>query len=143
MSSSATQGSSTEVSDSRVFGPAASKSSSSQTPSRVAPEKVPGRQPIRMLHDRILVTFQNEGERRSRGGLLIPATAKTEHRLAWGEAVAIGPQVRNIEVGDQVLFSPDDRHEVEVQGDDYLILRERDVHAVASTRIESATGLYL
>ena len=46
-------------------------------------------------------------------------------------------------VGDQVLFSPDDQHEVEVHGEDLVILRERDVHAVAAERIEESTGLYL
>ena len=43
----------------------------------------------------------------------------------------------------KVLFSPEDRYEVDVQGDDYLILRERDIHAVASERIDGGTGLYL
>jgi chaperonin GroES len=42
-----------------------------------------------------------------------------------------------------VLFSPEDRYEVEVRGDDYLILRERDIHAVAAERVEGSTGLYL
>jgi chaperonin GroES len=51
--------------------------------------------------------------------------------------------VRNIEPGDRVLFSPDAGFEVEIRADEYLILRERDVHAVASPRSESGTGLYL
>ena len=39
---------------------------------------------------------------------------------------------------------PEDRYEVEVRGEEYLILRERDIHAVASERIEGgSTGLYL
>jgi chaperonin GroES len=42
-----------------------------------------------------------------------------------------------------VLFSPEDRYEVEVAGTDYLILRERDIHAVAASRVEGSTGLYL
>jgi chaperonin GroES len=46
-------------------------------------------------------------------------------------------------VGDKVLFNPEDRFEVEVKGEDYLILRERDVHAVATDRVDSGTGLYL
>jgi len=47
-------------------------------------------------------------------------------------------------VGDRVLFDPDDRAEVELHGNDYVLLRERDVHAVAATRVEDdATGLYL
>ncbi len=65
-------------------------------------------------------------------------------RLAWAEVVAVGPNVRAMEIGDQVLFNPEDRYEVEVRGDDYIILRERDVHAVAAERLdEAATGLYL
>jgi chaperonin GroES len=49
-----------------------------------------------------------------------------------------------MEIGDQVLFNPEDRYEVEVRGDDYVILRERDVHAVAAKRLEEgSTGLYL
>jgi chaperonin GroES len=101
--------------------------------------------PIKMLNDRILVRVSGtEGERRSSGGILIPATAQTSRRLAWAEVVAAGPNVRAMEIGDQVLFNPEDRYEVEVRGDDYIILRERDVHAVAATRLgEASTGLYL
>ncbi|HZD65312.1 MAG TPA: co-chaperone GroES [Acidimicrobiales bacterium] len=102
------------------------------------------KQPITMLTDRVLVQLpQADGERTSRGGILIPATAQTAKRLTWAEVVAVGPHVRTIKAGDNVLFSPEDRYEVEVQGDDYLILRERDIHAVASERIDGGTGLYL
>jgi chaperonin GroES len=41
------------------------------------------------------------------------------------------------------MLNPEDRYEVEVRGEEYLILRECDVHAVASERIEGETGLYL
>ena len=100
--------------------------------------------PIKMLNDRIMVKLAGaDGERRSSGGILIPATAQMSKRLAWAEVVAVGPHVRNIKPGDQVLFNPEDRFEVDVQGDDYLILRERDLHAVASDRIEGGAGLYL
>jgi chaperonin GroES len=102
------------------------------------------RQPIKMLSDRVLVQIPlSEGERKSRGGILIPATAQVSKRLTWAEVVAVGPHVRSMEPGDQVLFSPEDRYEVEVRGEEYLILRERDIHAVASERIEGGTGLYL
>lgn len=103
------------------------------------------KRPIKMLHDRILVRMPSEeSERRSSGGILIPATAQQQKRLVWGEVVGAGPNVRSAEEGDQVLFSPEDRHEVEVQGDDFLILRERDVHAIAAPRVEpGSTGLYL
>ena len=65
-------------------------------------------------------------------------------RLAWAEVVAVGPNVRAMQVGDQVLFNPEDRYEVEVRGEDYIILRERDVHAVAAEPPgRGSTGLYL
>lgn len=101
--------------------------------------------PIRMLHDRVLVKLEGKpGERRSTAGIVIPATATMGRRLAWATAVAVGPNVRSIEVGDRVLFDPDDRSEVELHGSDYVLLRERDVHAVAAQRVEpGATGLYL
>ena len=103
------------------------------------------RLPIKMLSDRILVELEgNEGERRSSGGILIPATAQVGKRLTWAKVVAHGPNVRTMEVADRVLFNPEDRYEVEVGGRDYIILRERDIHAVASERLEqSNTGLYL
>jgi len=99
--------------------------------------------PIKMLNDRLLVRIPKDGERRSQGGILIPATAQMAKRLVWAEVVALGQNVRAAEVGDLVLFSPDDRYEVEVQGADYIMLRERDLHAVAAQRIEANTGLYL
>jgi chaperonin GroES len=101
--------------------------------------------PIRMLNDRLLVKLgAAEGERKSSGGILIPATAQMSKRLVWAEVVAAGPNVRIIEPGDQVLFAPEDRYEVEVRGEDFVILRERDVHAVASGRIDdTGAGLYL
>jgi len=102
------------------------------------------RLPIRMLHDRLLVKLSREdGERRSSGGIVIPATAQVSKRLTWAEVLAIGSHVRAIELGDRVLFSPDDRHEVEISGEEYLLLRERDVHAVAARRVDEGTGLYL
>ena len=104
----------------------------------------PAKLAIAVLADRVLVQVgQAEGERRSRAGILIPATAHVARRLSWAEAVAIGPHVRSVKVGDNVLFNPEDRFEVEVQGDEYVILRERDIHAVATTRIDGGTGLYL
>jgi chaperonin GroES len=103
-----------------------------------------GRLPITVLADRVLVEVgESEGERRSRAGILIPATAQVSRRLMWARTVAVGPHVRAVKVGDRVLFNPEDRFEVEVGGDEYVILRERDVHAVAATRIDGGTGLYL
>jgi chaperonin GroES len=101
--------------------------------------------PIRLLHDRVLVRLEgNEGERRSTAGIVIPATASMGRRLAWASAVGVGPNVRSIVTGDRVLYDPEDRSEVELHGRQYILLRERDVHAVAARRVEdNATGLYL
>ena len=103
-----------------------------------------GKQPVTMLNDRVLVNLpQSEGERRSRSGILIPATAQVLRRLSWAEVAAVGPHVRTIRAGDTVLFNPEECFEVDVQGDEYLILRERDIHAIASERMDGGTGLYL
>jgi chaperonin GroES len=106
--------------------------------------KADDKQPITVLFDRVMVQIsQTDGERRSRAGILIPATAQITRRLTWAEAVAVGPHVRTVKVGDTVLFNPEDRFEVEVHGEEYVILRERDIHAIASKRNDSGTGLYL
>lgn len=101
--------------------------------------------PIRMLSDRVLVSTENEdGERRSGGGILIPATVQMGKRLMWAKVVAVGANVRQVKLDDRVLFDPEDRAEVEVRGKDYVLLRERDLHAVAAERVEDGTtGLYL
>jgi chaperonin GroES len=105
---------------------------------------VTDRLPIKMLHDRVLVREpHDEGERRSTGGILIPATAQVTKRLIWAEVLAVGNHVRAVEPGDRVLFSPDDRFEVDIAGDQLLLLRERDLHAVAAERNDENTGLYL
>lgn len=101
--------------------------------------------PVRLLFDRVLVAVaDDEGERRSGGGILIPATAQVGRRLSWAGVVAIGQNVRTVEVGDRVLFDPDDKAEVELHGVPYVLMRERDLHAVASPRVDArSTGLYL
>ena len=102
--------------------------------------------PIKMLHDRIMVELDEDaGERKSSGGIVIPATAAMgARRLAWSRVVAVGPHARAVEAGDRVLFDPQDKSEVEVAGETYVVMRERDVHAVASDRLgDEATGLYL
>lgn len=103
------------------------------------------RLPLRMLHDRILVEIDKDSsERRSASGIVIPATATLGRRLSWAKVVAAGPNVRQLSVGDRVLFDPEDRAEVEVSSKDYILLRERDVHAVAEPEgRESELGLYL
>lgn len=104
-----------------------------------------GSLPIRMLHDRVLVSAEGEAaERRSGGGILIPATVQMGRRLAWARVVAVGANVRQVKLDDRVLFDPEDRAEVELRGHNYILLRERDVHAVAAERLSDGnTGLYL
>ena len=101
--------------------------------------------PIRMLHDRVLVELDESGERRSSAGIVIPATAQRGQRLSWALVVAVGTSVRTVQQGDRVLFDPEERGEVEVRGTDYVVLRERDIHAVAAERLDAdgRTGLYL
>ena len=101
--------------------------------------------PVKLMNDRILVHIENsDGERRSTGGIVIPATAQVARRLIWAKVVSTGPNVRNVAQGDRVLFEPEDRYEVEIQGQEYILLRERDIHAVSSTQEDQqSTGLYL
>ncbi len=72
-------------------------------PMAVADDKLP----IKMLNDRVLVRIADKaGERKSSGGIVIPATAQVSKRLIWATVVAQGQNVRSCEVGDKVLFSP-------------------------------------
>ena len=57
--------------------------------------------------------------------------------------VLIGPETRNVKVGDRVLFIPQTGLEVDIDGDLFLLLRERDVQAVASDRVDRHAGQYL
>lgn len=97
-----------------------------------------------MLHDRILVEpDKSDGERKSTAGIVIPATAQVGKRLVWGDVVATGPHVHQVKLGDTILFDPEDRSEVEFDATAYILLRERDVHAVSEIETEEAGGLYL
>lgn len=97
-----------------------------------------------MLHDRLLVEPDPEGERRSKSGILIPATVNVSTRLSWANVVTAGSNVRQVRVGDRVLFDPADRAEVELDAKVYVLLRERDVHAVyEDAREGDVAGLYL
>mgnify|MGYP003297514054 CR=1 FL=1 len=52
--------------------------------------------------------------------------------------------MRTVEIGDRVLYAPEDKAEVEVNAETYVLMRERDIHAVAAERLgDSQTGLYL
>lgn len=101
--------------------------------------------PVRMLHDRILVE-PDEGtkERRSASGIVIPATAAMGKRLAWAKVVAVGPSVRQVKIDDTILYDPEDRHEVEIDATTYVLVRERDLHAVSDPHgSQKYQGMYL
>lgn len=101
--------------------------------------------PIRMLHDRVLVRPEKDGaESRTAAGLVIPVTAVGPRRLAWGSVVAAGEHVRQVAVDDRVLYDPEDKPEVELGGEFFVLLRERDVHAVSQqAQASGPTGMYL
>ncbi len=91
---------------------------------------------IRPLNDRILVK-RLEGEEKTKGGIIIPDSAK--EKPAEGEIVAVGKGKRTdkgeiipmeLTVGDRVLFSKYGGTDVKIDGQDYLIMREDDILAV-------------
>ena len=99
---------------------------------------------IRLTADRILVKVPDESERRSKAGLLIPATAASPvKRCVWSEVALVGPETRNVKAGDRVLFIPHSALEVDVRGEVFLLLRERDIQAVSSDRTDPHSGQYL
>jgi chaperonin GroES len=113
------------------------------------PRKKPADAGIRLTGDRLVVRTPDNGERKSAGGLLIPATAMpAPKRLAWGDVTIVGPEVRVAKAGDRVLFLPSAALEVELDGEDLVLLRERDVQAVAeasagNAKQDRAPGQYL
>jgi chaperonin GroES len=91
---------------------------------------------VRPLHDRILVRRIEEDEK-TKGGLIIPDTAKEKPQE--GKVIAVGKgkvsedgTLRPIDVhkGDRVLFTKYSGAEIQVEGDEHLIIREDDVLAV-------------
>jgi len=91
---------------------------------------------VRPLHDRLLVK-RIEEEARTQGGLIIPDTAK--EKPVEGKVVAVGKgkvdedgKLRPLDVhqGDRVLFTKYSGTEIQLAGDEHLIIREDDVLAV-------------
>jgi chaperonin GroES len=91
---------------------------------------------FRPLHDRVVVRRLNEDER-SKGGIIIPDTAK--EKPMQGEVVAVGPGARNeqgvlspldVKVGDTVLFGKWSGTEVKLDGEELLIMKESDIMGV-------------
>jgi chaperonin GroES len=104
-------------------------------------------QEVRLTGDRLIVRVQGNGERKSAGGLLIPATAMPAPRkLQWADVALIGPDVRVAQQGDRVLFLPSSGLEVELDGEELVLLRERDIQAVSPTptsKEDRTPGQYL
>jgi chaperonin GroES len=103
---------------------------------------------VRLTGDRLVVQLPENGERTSASGLLIPATAApAPRRLSWADVKLVGPDVRVAKQGDRVLFLPSSGLEVELEGQELVLLRERDVQAVSSPaaggRTDRSPGQYL
>ena len=95
---------------------------------------------IRPLHDRVLIKRVEE-EQKTKGGIIIPDTAK--EKPAEGKVVAVGTgriledgKVRALDVkkGDRVLFGKYSGTEVKVDGEELLIMREEDILGVIESK---------
>lgn len=91
---------------------------------------------IRPLHDRIIVKRLEE-EQKTKGGIIIPDSAKEKPQEAEVLAVGNGKTIEGgkvmpleVKVGDKILFSKYAGTEIKVDGEEYLILKEEDVQAV-------------
>jgi chaperonin GroES len=91
---------------------------------------------VRPLHDRVLVKRFNE-EERSKGGIIIPDSAK--EKPIQGEIIAVGQgriteegKVRPLDVkkGDRVLFGKYSGTEIKIDGEEFLMMREEDILGV-------------
>ena len=88
------------------------------------------------LHDRVLVR-RIEGEYKTKGGLIIPETAK--EKPAEGMVVSVGPGARkdsgeliapSVAAGDKILFGKWSGTEIKLDGEDLLIMKESDILGV-------------
>jgi chaperonin GroES len=91
---------------------------------------------FRPLHDRVVVR-RLEGEEKTKGGIIIPDTAKEKPQE--GEVIAVGPGARDesgkvvaldLKTGDRVLFGKWSGTEVRIDGEDLLIMKESDIMGV-------------
>ena len=91
---------------------------------------------FRPLHDRILVR-RVESEEKTKGGIIIPDTAKEKPQE--GEVIAVGPGARNdagqiqaldVKAGDRILFGKWSGTEIKINGEDLLIMKESDVMGI-------------
>jgi chaperonin GroES len=95
---------------------------------------------FRPLHDRVLVR-RVEAEEKTRGGIIIPDTAKEKPQE--GEIVAVGSGTLNdkgelraldVKAGDRILFGKWSGTEVKLDGEDLLIMKESDIMGVLDTQ---------
>ncbi|OGQ08613.1 MAG: co-chaperone GroES [Deltaproteobacteria bacterium RIFCSPLOWO2_12_FULL_40_28] len=91
---------------------------------------------IRPLHDRLIVKRLSE-EEKTKGGIIIPDTAKEKPQEAEVIAVGNGKVLEDgkkvpldVKVGDKVLFSKYSGTEIKFEGEEYLIMREEDIQAI-------------
>jgi len=91
---------------------------------------------FRPLHDRVVVR-RLDGEEKTKGGIIIPDTAKEKPQE--GEVVSVGPGARDdagklvaldVKKGDRVLFGKWSGTEVKIDGEDLLIMKESDIMGV-------------
>ena len=91
---------------------------------------------FRPLHDRVVVK-RIEEEQKTKGGIIIPDTAK--EKPMQGEIIAVGPGARNekgelvkldVKAGDRVLFGKWSGTEVKIDGDELLIMKESDIMGI-------------
>ena len=94
---------------------------------------------LRPLHDRILVERLEESEQQSSGGIIIPDSAKEKPQQ--GKVVAVGNGKKkddgtvvplDVNVGDTILFGKYSGNEVNVEDNEYLIMREDEALAIIS-----------
>ena len=91
---------------------------------------------IRPLHDRVIVKRIEEEEEKTKGGLIIPDTAKEKPQE--GRVVAVGPGKQDdgkviplgVKAGDKILFGKYSGTEIKLDGEEHLILREDDILGV-------------
>ncbi|MBX4867540.1 MULTISPECIES: co-chaperone GroES [Rhizobium] len=97
---------------------------------------------FRPLHDRILVR-RVDSEEKTKGGIIIPDTAKEKPQE--GEVIAVGPGARNdagqiqaldVKVGDRILFGKWSGTEIKINGEDLLIMKESDVMGIIEAQGE-------
>ncbi len=97
---------------------------------------------FRPLHDRVVVRRLEE-EERTKGGIIIPDTAKEKPQQ--GEVIAVGPGARNeqgqivaldVKEGDRILFGKWSGTEVKIDGEDLLIMKESDILGVLENHAE-------